>query len=489
MTLPLRHLSVRVPWHDNGWNGTVCKDPLNNSSCLFLDRINEKRDDALEKKCAGLPLCELAESQYPACIAERANFMCSTEIKRHVLHPYSMSHDLYKDFQPTPFVIPPYSFAAVPFRWMMKESRSNISLVADEYGISEFDPSLEPDLGFSTRWVQDKHNQEILLHAFFSAIQPEKSLCFVYAKHVPLVDRVDRILIGVGRVQKVGAQIEYRYAQPRTSKRRSVIWETVVHHSIREDGSDGFLLPYQQVLAKAADDPTIDLSSFVAFAPNWEEFSYASEHISHSSAIDALLSLAGALKHIGHFLAIDYALQLRWIDDRMSELWNMRGPYPGLGSVLTAFGIEQGNLVAWEIAKKIDSEYKNPLDVDPWMIVEKMFENPAAVLSIELAKKIGKTLQDTWKRLPSIRKEYLQLLSRMEITNDQATLFFDEANRREHGIELSDKAFIENPYLFFETSRLLPEKSIIDFRTVDKGLLPDNAIMDRFPLSVDCQEI
>jgi hypothetical protein len=25
--LPLRHISIRVPWHDDGWRGTVCTKP------------------------------------------------------------------------------------------------------------------------------------------------------------------------------------------------------------------------------------------------------------------------------------------------------------------------------------------------------------------------------------------------------------------------------------------------------------------------------
>lgn len=31
MNLPIRHLSARIPWHDAGWNGTVCKNPKDNS--------------------------------------------------------------------------------------------------------------------------------------------------------------------------------------------------------------------------------------------------------------------------------------------------------------------------------------------------------------------------------------------------------------------------------------------------------------------------
>ena len=32
--LPLRHLSIRVPWHDSGWDGRVCQNPTANTSCL-----------------------------------------------------------------------------------------------------------------------------------------------------------------------------------------------------------------------------------------------------------------------------------------------------------------------------------------------------------------------------------------------------------------------------------------------------------------------
>lgn len=32
---PLRHVSVRVPWHDAGWAGLVCNSPqLNRNPCI-----------------------------------------------------------------------------------------------------------------------------------------------------------------------------------------------------------------------------------------------------------------------------------------------------------------------------------------------------------------------------------------------------------------------------------------------------------------------
>jgi hypothetical protein len=29
---PLRHISIRVPWHDSAWNGTICRDPKLNEN-------------------------------------------------------------------------------------------------------------------------------------------------------------------------------------------------------------------------------------------------------------------------------------------------------------------------------------------------------------------------------------------------------------------------------------------------------------------------
>jgi len=37
--LPTHHITIRVPWHDNGWSGNVCSQPLANTSCLVLPRI------------------------------------------------------------------------------------------------------------------------------------------------------------------------------------------------------------------------------------------------------------------------------------------------------------------------------------------------------------------------------------------------------------------------------------------------------------------
>lgn len=39
--LPIQHLSVRLPWHDTGWTGTVCQAPSKNSWCMVIGGIRD----------------------------------------------------------------------------------------------------------------------------------------------------------------------------------------------------------------------------------------------------------------------------------------------------------------------------------------------------------------------------------------------------------------------------------------------------------------
>jgi hypothetical protein len=69
--LPVRHLSVRRPWHDSGWSGTVCDALSKNSWCMVLKRIREERNAGAEEDIAGSAWSDLSEAELPACLTER----------------------------------------------------------------------------------------------------------------------------------------------------------------------------------------------------------------------------------------------------------------------------------------------------------------------------------------------------------------------------------------------------------------------------------
>ena len=296
--LPVRHLSIRVPWHDSGWAGCVCKKPADNVSCLILRRIREKRDDEHENKLAGKPWSEIDENKLPPCVSERCSFMSPREFTLNPRHPYSQTSDAHKHLMATPFRYPAYSAACLPFAWMLKD------LAEEKYTALElgFDPEREDRahdiMGFKTVWIQTKHNQLVMLDTFFSAVQPQKSLCFIYAKRVPLVEDSRRVIIGVGWVDHVGKPVEYKYKK--RGEIDSVLWERSVQHSIRPKFKNGFLLPYHEILKYLKNNPEEDPAQYVAFAPDehfWS-YCYASEHLTNDGAIASLLSCNKALENI-----------------------------------------------------------------------------------------------------------------------------------------------------------------------------------------------
>lgn len=436
--LPTMHVSVRVPWHDSAWSGRVCRNPIGNTSCLALARIGDTRDDAWETVQADKAF-DAEGGRLPPCADERGAFMADAGYSRRVSHSYS-HNELYAHFRPTTFQHSPWSAAAVPFAWMMKEGETPPEPAA-RYGI-EFRPDWEPALGFNTIWVQERRNQLAMLDTFFGAITPEESLVFFYAKRTPLTDDPRRVIVGIGRVTSVAKPVEYAY-EPGTpeSALRCMLWERTLHHSIRPGIGDGFLLPYHRLLELADADPDFDPSPYVLYAPeeHWSAFSMGAEHVSHDQAISALLSASAVLTRYAEVVPGDWEAARRWVDEQLNRLWRFRGAFPGLGSALTALGVESGTLIAHAVEALLHADGSQDVR-DPWPLIDDVFKNPAR-LPPELARGVGPTVARLWAGLPGERRALLKLLARFELTADQARRWFVLEERRASGIDVLDKPF------------------------------------------------
>lgn len=489
--LPTMHLSMRVPWHDNGWNGAVCHNPLANTSCLVLDRIAQSRDDDFEVKHAGQHWTDVDQQDIEiGCRVERGAFMSDKAYDRWMSHAYAKQYggsNLHSNFKPTRLRFEPHSAIATPFRWMnksmikmMKNERDNDKSNFDPvqwYGIP-FNRDLEPsdeELGFKSRWVQHPDNQLLLLNTFGSAIEPEKSLVFFYAKDVPLTENPGRVIVGVGLVSYVSDVKSYETSD-NGELWRGYLWERNVGHTIRkiEDNNfeGGFLLPYQEIMDAAKMDSAINPERYVAFAPEeaWDNFSYATAHVPHDEAISALLECRGALERMkaDHLpIAGRRGGYINWIDEQLNRLWKMRGPYPGMGSALSAFGVENGTLVAYEINKS-QVEFKAEYREDPWEQFELVLKNPDLVPN---TKRFLKGIDKLWNVAKPEDHNLLKLLSRFNINQEQAKKYY----KRELAEEL-----MANPYSLYEKDRY--ERDGVSLRTIDRGLFPDTIIRDKYPL-------
>ena len=313
---------------------------------------------------------------------------------------------------------------------------------------------------------------------FLSSPQTQTILCFFYAKQVPFVEDSagGRILIGVGRVLHVGAVQEYDYTtKDLKGKLRSMLWERMIQHSIRTEFTDGFLLPYHAAIDKAVEDPEFDPAEIAAFSPadRLLEFSHASQLVSHDGAIASLLACAESIRKAKDVLPGPWNQCLQWINVRLGELWKARGPCPGLGSALNAFGMQFGTFIARTLAEKAGD------NADPWPLVDKMFADPRKHLPEPLAKSIGNTLCSKWSRLPDDRRALIKLVSCFDITPEQATALYVQEERAKIGIDIRDSAILANPYLLYELTRLTAEP--VSVWTVDRGVFPDEIIRGEAP--------
>jgi len=487
--LPLQHITIRVPWHDSGWAGTVCSKPQDNTSCLILPRIGDGRRDAEEANCACQRLDQLKTSYLPPCIGERGSFMAPFDISRSMTHPYAeIFPETHGGFAPTTLVQPAHSAACVPFRWMLREnvegdSDGNTGIAARlQLGyLPEREPEIRNKAGkdVETDWIQERDNQLSLLDTFFGALRPKESLCFFYAKRTPLSEQSRRVIIGVGRVLSIGPSVEYAYST-KNPPLRCVLWERNVGHSVRPDFSDGFLFPYREALDYAQRNGS-NPEEFVAFAPDecFESYSYGSEHLNHDGAVASLVSCAAALHRIRGRIEGPWEDALAWVDGQLNRLWKARGAHPGIGSALAAFGFEwgfqHGTLLAHELELLRERNPKRSM----WEYVNEVMEGTAKVGG-PIAALVTTGMRNGWKRLRPERKALLELLSRCAISENQALRIYDMTTRKTAGIEVTDDELIANPYLLFEIDRRSADP--IPFGSVDRGLFPDESIRNDFPV-------
>jgi hypothetical protein len=354
--------------------------------------------------------------------------------------------------------MPPYSLEVTPFRWVMRAELERYSMpwgISHDAAIEKHIADLMRDRDWSDEtWVQAKSNQEALLDSFFSALRPKQSLIFVYAKDIPLVEERapgERYLIGVGFVEGVDPAVEWDYSEPGPVS--SIMWERGVTHSIRPGFPNGFLLPYHELLASPALQGE-DLDQFVARAPrdHFDEFSYVSELVTHDGAIAALTELARVVDLLPGVVEGPWTNVANWLADRLSDAWQSRGPYPGLGPMLAAASLERGPLLARRVLDNLPDGVTNP-----WPELEQAVVN-------NLDRLVGRVARKAFAQLIADEARYQQLrvMSRFALTGPQARDLWEN---------LEPQDVLDNPYVLYEHGASDP----VALTTIDRGLFPQDA--------------
>lgn len=349
---PLAHLTVRVAWHDSQWNGSVCAQPGLNSFCMALPRIRESKT-AEEEKLAGRHFEKLSPDELPPCKAESGFFMSPRPWVREFDHPYRQNKncvETHGNMNKRLLTVPAYSAIAVPFNWMRRRCQKEIqSRLAKELAVDVAPP-------FPSPWVFGRARQEALVDLVFDQLTEEKSLVIFYTKEGhPLGDSIRRLVVGIGRITKVGKREHYDTVD---GKLGYPLWDRVISHSIRPDEDDGFLLPYHEYL-RPTGDPNEDtrraelLREIIVTPPSGHisDFSYGSELTDADVTLSVLSRALAAVRRIREHGIVAGHWQKRedWLNKQLALAWKDRGVFPGTGPMLEALGMRLGTALILEL--------------------------------------------------------------------------------------------------------------------------------------------
>ena len=477
----MHHLNVRVAWHDNKWDGTICRNPSRNSFCVDLDRIRAERVDVTEQELAGKRFADLTPSQHPPCIAESGAFMNKAGWVREFNHPYQAlpkTRDTHGQLKRTSVTVGPYTTFVVPFLWMLQEQQERID--------ASLPVSLPPDeeSPFNSPWVFGRHRQEALCDLFFGRLTQGRSLVFFYTKAgQPVDETISRLVVGVGTIASVSGMLRYESATRVTYP----MWDRKIQHSIRPDGSEGFLLPYHDYLEPTGDETEdarrLLLLKEIAVVPEQSQmasFSFAGELSTSDVALSTLVKCLGAVRKVReHGIAPGpWERREEWLNTQIAEIWKDRGAFPGAGAALEALGLRLGTSLMLELIAKNTVSTND----DPWPILNQILRGTQPPPSPAYANDL-KAVAAIWAGLADSRRSLLKLLSRFDLSSAQALRWFDPKKRvRATRSSVDDAAIIENPYRIVELDLGDWDDHPVSIGTIDRGIMPDSTIAAKHPV-------
>ncbi|WP_299273441.1 AAA family ATPase [uncultured Psychroserpens sp.] len=444
------HISLRLAWHDDGWNGHVCKNPKANTHCVGQHSypgslINESRNLEWESKedVAGCHCSQI--DGIPPC-SYSINAFGISDI-RGESNPPDFFND---DSKGVTFDIPAATACIWPYEQMYSDD-------------------VKRPKGSTQTYNYDKRLQNG--KDFFKVLEPNNSLIFYYAnKSNPFSEEDSRnfALIGISRLKKTGDIMFYDNVSEanRLKYANGFVWQVPITSHFPDEG---FTIPYH----KYRDQPEIlEKITYIPEIPS--NFKYGTKHISDD---DALIYVERLTEIVDYLISIDdsenWEARKAWLISLQNELWKNRGPFPGLPSILEV--LDMPDLVMY---------YKSQVLLNNGIEATETIFKHIKDLKIKtyegdvIAPEILRSYQGNWfKKLDSEDKRELaeKILSRIDLKPDQVRAILSD-RREENSIYNSLKEIIDNPFILSEDYIGNDIDDVINFEKIDHAVMPSPEI-------------
>lgn len=440
----IKHISARLAWHNDGWNGRICKKPKENTYCVGQrsypgEMISERRDLnwEIQKDIAGSSCAKLDKT--PPCIYSINAF------GKEELRAYSDPPKWFKDGSKTKYWnLPPSTICVWPYEEMYRDEVKN------------------PPKGSSQKYNYDKRLEKA--KEYFRELTPNRSLIFYYTNYSNPFSEDDAkkyVIVGISRLKSIGDFLFYDGISEENKKKYAggFVWQRSITSHYPDQG---FRLPYHLYLNRP------EVIDKILFVPeNDRNFKYATRYISDDDALDlieCLLEIVRNLIELGD-TSEAWASRKGWLQSLIAELWQNRGAYPGLPEILDYLDFQEA--IQYFKNKVTQNKEKEAKEAIFSFFDAKVKGIPELKLSNEVQKKI----QRQWK-LKEIESQKLlkEILPRFDLSKEQIKKIISD--RDTHEIYATLTEISDNPYILSEQFVGDDPDDRISFNKIDHGIFP-----------------
>ena len=444
------HLSARLSWHMDGWNGHVCQHPESNRYCIGPhsypgDKIRGSRDLAWEKSVAGKS-CSKIEGA-PPCIYSINAFGADS------LTAFDDPPDFFRSGDRTAWHLPPATVCVWPYEAMYGDEAK-----AD---------------GRVDNWKRLELAKE-----FFTAIEPEKSLVFHYANlsnPFSTEDAKKYVVVGLSRVKKLGDIVYYEGTDEQTKEQYggAYVWQKNIETFYPDQG---LRIPYHRYM----DKPEL-LEKITLIPENSRCFKYGSRHVSDDDAlslVERFIEIVTFLQDLGDD-SENWSVRLQWLNSLVAELWKSRGLFPGLSRVMDLVGLSSAvTPFRSAVAKGQEKIFHGA--VFQWLNAGLDDIPGVSIGSAEITK-----IRRQWNlRTDDERQILTDLLPRIDLPVDQMERILS-VKRIENGLEAGLGDIQANPYVLIEQYVGENPDDTINFSRVDHAVFPSPDLGGEFLFDTD----
>ncbi|MFA6715614.1 MAG: AAA family ATPase [Victivallaceae bacterium] len=449
------HISLRLAWHNDGWNGCVCKNPRSNTYCVGP---------------YSYPSTSIADTRDLACEIQEAG---KTVANCAAVPPCQFSINAFSSTPFTAFNEPPYFYKSGDMaRWELPAYTASIWPYEEMF--------CEEDKIEGAKYYDNKKRLEKATN-FFAEIETGKSLVFYYANYSNPVSSEDvkrYLLVGVARIKRIG-DIRY-YPNLREDEKDNLVGFVWQRDITSDYPNQGFRIPYHLYL----NNPEV-LERLAVFPDNDRFFKYATRHLSDDDA----LSLVERFIEVGRYLrdelndrSENWSARLRWLESLFVELWKSRGLYPGFASVMEVLNLSSG-VMAFKNAAACGAEKTFKGQVIEWLNNQtQALPNNWTLPSSSDANKIRRS----WQLLGHEKQTLLSgTLSRVGLSTEQMCLILDDDKRKECAVESSLADIAANPFILCEEYQAQHPDDRISYSRIEHGAYPSPELGGEFMFDKD----